>query len=393
MKFKKLGTAALALMLGTGTASLLAGCSCSAPADEMQVMTLSVNPGVEFIVDKNDKVLSVTASNEDGAYILENFSEFTGMSAQDAALKFIEKSEEYGFVVSGTTDGENVTISVSGDGAQNLYNDVKSKISSKIESLGLNIADMVEIDDDQLEEIVAQCYQEYSESQIDEMSDEQLLQLINTSRQETKNILTEDERIAYYQERAEKIFEAKINTIKNHINESENYLANISLNIKVAAMEAAHSAIKLAYDAIDTQLTTVYANLETQKNAYITEKEKYLQAVKDYRSALNCNSDTDTTNDVSAAELESLKNTVTQLKQAAKSFSNTLETTKNTLASTIQNLVETTVHTQLANLNTKINEVLNEITISAETMETAVTEQLNLLKQNYENNSPWTQED
>ena len=103
-KFKKLGIGALALALGIG-ATGLTGCS---PKEEMQIMNLSVNPGVEFVVDKDDKVLSVTARNEDGAYLLEKFTNFTGMSANDAALKFIELSEEYGFVVSGTANGENI---------------------------------------------------------------------------------------------------------------------------------------------------------------------------------------------------------------------------------------------------------------------------------------------
>ena len=141
---KKFGIGALALILGLG-ATTLTGCGKDKDPKELQIMNLSVNPGVEFVVDENDKVLSVTASNEDGAFILNKFTDFTGMSAKDAALKFIEMSEEYGFVVEGTANGESITISVSGEGAEKLYNDVKSKISSKVKELGLSIDKMVEI--------------------------------------------------------------------------------------------------------------------------------------------------------------------------------------------------------------------------------------------------------
>ena len=136
-KIKKIGLGALALMIGVG-ATAFTGCSCDEDPNELQIMNLSVNPGVEFVVDENDKVLSVTASNEDGAYLLEKFTEFTGMSAKDAALKFIEMSEEYGFVVSGTANGESITISVSGEGAEKLYNDVKGKNQFKGKRIRLN---------------------------------------------------------------------------------------------------------------------------------------------------------------------------------------------------------------------------------------------------------------
>ena len=213
---KKIGIGALALMLGLG-ATTLTGCGKDKDPNELQIMNLSVNPGVEFVVDENDKVLSVTASNEDGAFLLEKFTEFTGMTAKDAALKFIEMSEEYGFVVEGTANGESITISVSGEGAEKLYNDVKGKISSKVNELGLTIGQMVEISDEELESIVQQCYQEYTASEIDNMTDEKLLELIKQSREETKGIYTEQERLEYYKERAEKILEAKIETIKEYI--------------------------------------------------------------------------------------------------------------------------------------------------------------------------------
>ena len=389
-KFKKLGIGALALALGIG-ATGLTGCS---PKEEMQIMNLSVNPGVEFVVDKDDKVLSVTASNEDGAYLLEKFTNFTGMSAKDAALKFIELSEEYGFVVSGTANGENITISVSGDGAQKLYNDVKNKISTKVTELGLSIGDMVQISEEKLESIVEQCYQEYSASEIEAMSQEKLMELIKTSREETKDIYTEHERFAYYKERAEKVLDAKIDTIKEYIQENQSSLNNLILTPLVAAMDAAHSAIETAYNAIDSQLETLYADIDTKMVSYIAEKEEYLAAVQDYRDALEANADANPANDFTTAQIEALKSEMATQKAAAEALYTTFNNVRQEAFEDLLDLVKTTIHNQMSALNAKINEVLDKISISAETLQAEIAAEIEDLKESYEANSssPWTQQ-
>lgn len=392
-KIKRIGLGALALVLGLGTTTMV-GCGKDDDPNEMQIMNLSVNPGIEFVVDKDDKVLSVTASNEDGAYLLEKFTEFTGMSAKDAALKFIELSEEYGFVVSGTANGESITISVSGEGAEDLYNDVKDKITSKVNELGLTIGQMVEITEDELEDIVEQCYQEYTASEVDNMTTEKLLELIKQSREETKGIYTEQERLEYYRDRAKTMLEAKIDAIKEHISNSGNLLSNLTLTPLVTAMDTAYAAIETAYNAIDTQLQTVFTNIDTQMNTYVTEKERYLAAVEAYRDALEANADADAGNDFTTAQIEELKNTMTSLKTQANNLYTTLDNARQDITEDLLNLVQTTVHTQMSSLNTQINAVLEQINMSAETIQTEIQTQINELKTTYTTNStsPWTQD-
>ena len=389
-KIRKIGIGALALALGLG-ATVFTGCG-SGP-DEMQIMNLSVNPGVEFVVDKNDKVLSVTASNEDGAYLLEKFTEFTGMSAKDAALKFLELSEEYGFVVSGTVNDESVTISVSGEGAEKLYNDVKGKINNKVNELGMSVGNMVEIAGEELESIVQQCYQEYSASEIANMSDEKLLELIQQSREETKDIHTEQERLEYYQDRAEKILEAKITAIKEYIENNEASVSNLILTPLVTAMDIAYSTIETAYNAIDTQLKTVFNTIDSKMSNYVAEKEKYLVAVEEYKTALEANADTNPDNDFTSAQVEELKNTVITLKNEAKELYKALDTARQDITEDMMNLVQTTIHTHMTTLNNAIDAVLEKINLSMDTLQTEVQSAIDDLKDEYETNSisPWSQ--
>jgi len=304
-------------------------------------------------------------------------------------------SEEYGFVVEGTVNGESITISVSGEGAENLYNDVKNKISSKVSELGLSIGEMVEISDEQLEKIVQQCYQEYTASEIDNMTDEKILELIKQSREETKDIHTEQERLEYYKERAEKILEAKIETIKEYVANYGEGLEKVVLEQLVNAMDMAYSAIEMAYDTIDTQIQTLLSSIDTQMDTYVAEKEKYLDAVEAYREALEANADAIAENDYTSAQVENLKNTMVSLKNEAKDLYTTLDTARKDIAEDMINKVQTTIHTQMNALNEHINAVLEKISISAETIQTEIQTKINDLKTEYATNSvsPWTNQE
>ena len=378
---KKFAAAMLAFVMLAGVGVAFAGCGGN---KENQVMSLSVNPGVEFIVDGNDKVVSVTANNEDGAYILQKYTEFTGMSAKDAALKFLELSEKYGFVVEGTTDGEKFTISVSGQGAEKLYNDVKNNISSKANELGLSIANMVKIGEDELEEIVAQCYQELSEDYIDELSEKELVDLVKQSREETKEILTDDEKQAYYRERAQKVISAKLEAINDYLDENAT-LANLDVQMLATAMNTTYNNVIVpAFNSINTEINKLYNTALTGIDAvsakYVEQKEAYLAKVEEYRTAIEQN----------GANVEQLKTEMVELKNQAETIWEGLEEARENAKEQLENLLEG-INSSLATLNSQINSVMEKISLTATQLQTKVNEQINALKTEYENSSvnPW----
>jgi len=372
----------LAMVIVFGAGLTLAGCFND--DGETQIMNLSVNPSVEFILDKNDKVVTVSATNEDGAYILEKFTTFTGMSAKDAALKFLELSEEYGFVVSGSTTGETFKISISGGDEEKLYKDVKNKITNKATELGLTIGSLIEIDDDELEEMVAEYYQEYSKAMIDELEEKELINLIKQSREETKELLTDDEKQAYYRERAQKVINAKINAINNYLEENSSFLNNLITPI-VNAMNNAYNSIQNSYTTINTQIEELYNNttngINLIREEYITQKKAYLLAVEEYKTAL----------EESSPNLQEIKTNMENLKAQADATWSNLASARNTAKSQLSNLIETTIHTQLTALNTQIDALLSHISLNAIDIQNQVQTQINLLKTEFENatQNPW----
>lgn len=376
---KKISIIGVALLLLVLTVLMLT--ACNNEKKETQVLTLDVNPSIEFIVDENNKVVSVSATNEDAAYLLQKFSNFSGMTAEDAALKFLELSEEYGFVVEGISNGEKISISVSGESAQKLYDSVKNKISSKASEIGLSIKDMVEIEKSKLESMVRECYQEYSEDYIKNLSEEDLLNLLKTSREETKNLITNDEKQAYYIERAQTAINAKLQAIEKYIKDN-NLNTDISVVASLEALKAVYSsAVVPAFNLVEDQLETLYESASTGINAkldeYVELKNEYLDKFEEYKNALNEN----------LPNVQELKAEMQSLKTQATNLQSALETARQNAKDVIKNLIQNQVSTTIAQINTQIDSLCNKISVNAQNFETAVQEKIVELKNKYTNES------
>lgn len=106
-------------------------------SEETSVMTMSVNPEVQFILDQNNKVMSVTAVNNDGVNLVTQVN-FVGMKAEDCAKLFVEISNQMGkvsFDASSSSEDKSVKIYISCDDS--------IKNSESIKNLKQNVQDSV----------------------------------------------------------------------------------------------------------------------------------------------------------------------------------------------------------------------------------------------------------
>lgn len=383
---KRISMISFTLVFAICSAVMLSSCKKDKDEAEAQVMVLSVNPEIEFIVDEDDKVVSVSANNEDGAYILEKFTEFSGMSAKDAALKFLELSEEYGFVVSGSTDGETFTISISGEGDEKLYNAVKKTISKKAEEFGVSISELVEIDGDKLEEMVAECYQEYSEAEIDKLSDEEIIELIKKSRDETKGLVSIDDKQAYYRERAQEVISAKFDALTEYLNENQNSLSDL-IQPYVSLMNTYYQTIQTKYSEINSQIELLYTTettgIDAKLDNYIAKKKEYLNKVEEYKTAVENGS----------SDVQSLKQEMETLKEEAESLQTSLEALRTQAEEQLQQLIDEKVKESLEKLNENIDKIVNAINLNVSTIEDHVKSEVEALKTSYSQSAtnPWNE--
>ena len=102
-------------------------------------MSVSINPSFSLVLDSNDKVVKVVATNYDGEVVLspETASQVQGKSAQDAVSLLVDGSYSMGYVGNGTV---NVTFASSQRDAktQKLMDSVKQSVAQVAQSYNLD---------------------------------------------------------------------------------------------------------------------------------------------------------------------------------------------------------------------------------------------------------------
>lgn len=199
--WKKIAACGMSLALAAGTCALLAGCG-GGDGEAAARMQVDINPSVEFILDADDKVLSVTALNDDGALIVAGEA-FVGKTAEDAVELMASISTDAGYLVKGELSAgqDGITISITGDeeAAQKLYEDVKAGVDAFLEKSGIDAA--VERGEalklDALRDLVQAADPTLTDEEVAAMTEEQLLNALKISRIETAQLLTEELRAAY----------------------------------------------------------------------------------------------------------------------------------------------------------------------------------------------------
>lgn len=202
MKFwKKIAACGLSVALAVGTGVLLTGCGGS-EKDAAARMQVDINPSVEFILDTDNKVLSVTALNDDGSLIIAGEA-FVGKTAEEAVEMMVSISTDAGYLVKGelTAERDAITISITGDdaAAQELYEEVKAEIDGFLEESGIYavVERGEELKLEALRELVMKADPSVTEEEVAKMNEEQLINALKISRIETAQLITEELREAY----------------------------------------------------------------------------------------------------------------------------------------------------------------------------------------------------
>lgn len=249
-----------ALMLG---ASVCSFGGCSKPAENTR-MTVEINPSVELMVDKNNKVVSVTALNDDAAVILQGTA-FVDKTSEEAVKGIVEVATETGYIVKSEVEaGDNeIEITVSGDTkwAKDLYKNAEKKAKEYLDESGITAtierADALKTEG--LKEL-AKHNSTYTEEEIAAMNDEQLLNVIALGRVETAQLISEEMRQAYFSAKQHRISFAESTATKDI----------------VYAMNSAYVALYLGYGMAIDKYSAVIKELDNARyNALVSPDSAY----------------------------------------------------------------------------------------------------------------------
>lgn len=279
------------------------------PAEEVQpkVMNLSANPKLELILDTNNKVVTVNALNDEGNRIITVVSEsslsFENLTPEQAAELFFKVTEQLGYL------GTEVTISITGD-STNLLASVKATVNKYFEENNINVNVLTEkLAKSQLVKEVAKAMQEYSQAMLNNMSEKDLIKLLESSRKETAKFLTQELKDAYYELREEVIKQAKFEALKQFVSSIPGFDSTIIADIEKELTENFEPVIESLKSNLKKQL------LDSTQGEYYTKMQAYLKAKQD---VLNKKLDIDATLTQSLAYYEELASQAKQALQTAK---------------------------------------------------------------------------
>ena len=198
---------AVILTLAMGIASLAVLTSCGtqepkAPEGTVTRMQVDINPSIELMVDDENKVVSVTALNDDGSVLIAGEA-FVGLTAEEAVELVVSLATETGYIVKGSVSvGENeVKISVSGNSAyaKKLKENAQKKAENFLKESGIT-ATVTVVEGMKMEALraLASKTSGVTEEEIAAMSENDLYKVIAAGRIETALLLTDEMREAYY---------------------------------------------------------------------------------------------------------------------------------------------------------------------------------------------------
>ena len=275
----------VALMLALS--SVFAVCSlggCKNNNPEASRMTVEINPKVEFILDKDNKVVSATALNDDGGVILAGEASFKGKTAEEAAEAVVSIATETGYIVKGsaTANDNEVNISISGDTsyAKDLYGKVEQKVNKFVKDNGINatVAKIDALTIVQLKEIALK-NPERTEDDVKDKTEEQLIAMIKLDRVETAELATEELKDAYFKAKAYQIAivnreeTAKVIEGMGVIYTAALGLYNEALNTYSKAVQAMEDARYNTLVSPDSAYQKLLAELRDKKAEVLKEKK------------------------------------------------------------------------------------------------------------------------
>ena len=284
MKIKCLSLA-LCLCLLIGMALPLASCKKSEPTPPEGTytrMTVDINPSVEFMVDDQNKVVSVTALNDDGSILIAGEA-FVGKTPEEATRMVVSLATDAGYLVKGeihvenTDESQKVEISVSGnsDYAKELAKNVKSdvekylkdnKITATVESVKAKTLD-------EMRKVVIEDGL-FTEDEVKNMTEEQLYKALAAGRIETAQLLTAEMREAYYRAK-----DYKISFVEKQA--TADIISGMGATYKV--LMSGYSTALAAYStSIDTLDALRYSLLVDPESAY----QKALASLRDAKEDL-----------------------------------------------------------------------------------------------------------
>lgn len=254
---KKFLSVMLAIVLGCSVFSFAACSDDKNQTRDVAVMTVSLNPEVEFVLNSDDVVVAVNALNEEGNLIV-SADVFVGKDKETAVQTFVSISKETGFLVTGNVKaGENeINISISGKDAEARYEEVKAKLDQYLdeEKITATVAQAKEDISEFIDKQVAKVAPYLEAAEIKAMDYAEKIKVIMDSAEETAKMYSEEVKNAYYRTKADAYEIAKFDYVAQHVDAA----TAGTLKLTAATYKSACAGYEKAYSALFVDEKSAY---------------------------------------------------------------------------------------------------------------------------------------
>ena len=254
--------------------------ACNTAEEQKQVMTVELNPSLEFILDGKNKVVSVNANNEDGNLILSaqtQDKQFVGSTSEQAMELYVSICKETGFLVKGSVkDGENeIKISFSGDQAQKDFDEMKKTVSEILskENIQATVNKGLENLDEYINEQLEKCAPYIDQARLQALSYMEKVEELAKSREETAQMRSQAVKDAYYAAKENAFNQARFDAVKANNKKLQN-----------AAFEAVDFAYTTATKAIETTRQRVFTDEDSAYQLALVAFQENKTAFLNYRN-------------------------------------------------------------------------------------------------------------
>lgn len=137
MKKRFLAMILAAVMVGATCA--FTACGSNDKPEKQAYVSLDINPSVELIVDKDNKVVSVRGTNEDGQVLLYEEAGIKGESVDSAVEKITDLAVKYGYLNENNKVVDTTVSSGDKEFAKEISAKVDASVTATAKSLGLTV--------------------------------------------------------------------------------------------------------------------------------------------------------------------------------------------------------------------------------------------------------------
>lgn len=340
------------------------------------LVTMDVNPSVEFVIDEENKVISVNGKNDEGKMIVYGEA-IVGKTLQEAIDIVIKVENETGYLIDGniSVDTNKITVSVNADSGayETLINQVNSYVEQTCEKYNIEsvIEKGVQYTKDQLAAYVLTLDSSLTEEDVKNRTYEQLIDIVAVYHLERSSICSE--KLEYYYNEAK---ESKIEFAENEATKEAINNANELYQIMLTGFNQAFDSLQNLYTSLNN---TIYESFVSENSIF----QKSLASMNDYKNEViklrNQVAKYEEDNEVS---LDTLK---TMLEQAETSLDNSMNSLKQTEQSVISQIEKSqkSIQSAMDSLNEIKNSFPQEIKTLLQDVTKETEDKINEIKDNF----------